>query len=410
MNKKIRVLVAVLICCNLVTTTAMADEISDAKNKSESIQTNIESDKEKVAELEKGRESLLSDMGALDKELNGIYGEINQLNAQIDKSNKKIKDLEAREVQLHTDLATDKKVMSKRYRELYKSNGVGYLELLLESNGFADFMKRLDTVTVMAKYNKDVINEYYELQEELSSNIVESNEEKAKLQGNKESLDVSLKEVETKKLAKTELMKKAEQDLDEAEALLASNKAEFDQVLASIEVMEKEAANRPSRGDNTTASENTTSSENTSSAGNEGNSGDTGSTTVSNNGMFSITGTIYSITSPFGNRTSPISGNSEFHTGIDIGAPHGAPVYVLKDGVVTYSGEMQGYGKVVVINHGDMSTLYAHNSALSVSVGQAVSGGQQISNVGQTGYATGPHIHFEVIVGGQRVDSAPYYF
>ena len=100
--------------------------------------------------------------------------------------------------------------------------------------------------------------------------------------------------------------------------------------------------------------------------------------------MYSITGTRYSITSPYGPRYSPISGKSEFHNGIDIGAPYGAPVYSLKDGVV--------------------------NSSLSVSVGQTVSGGQQIANVGATGWATGPHIHFEVIIDGSRVDSAPYYF
>ncbi len=398
MNKKVKVLVAVLVCCNLVTTTAIADDISDAKDKSESIQTQIESDKEKVAGLEKSRESLLKDMGALDKELDFVYGQINQLNAQISKSNKKISELEAREAELQAALASDKDVMGQRYRALYKSNGAGYLELLLESEGFSDFIQRLDTVTVMAKHNNDVITEYGQLQEELSLNLVASNEEKATLQSNKESMDVSLNEIETKKAAKTELMKKAEEDLDEAEALLASNEAEFNQVLASIQAMETEAANRPSRGDDSTSS------------GNAENSGGTGSTTVSKDGMFSITGTKYSITSPYGTRYSPISGKSEFHNGIDIGAPHNAPVYSLKDGIVTYSGEMDGYGKVVVVNHGDISTLYAHNSALSVSVGQSVLGGQQISNVGSTGWATGPHIHFEVIVGGSRVDSAPYYF
>lgn len=395
MNKKVRVLAAVLVCCNLVTTTVMADDISDAKNKSDSIQTKIDSDKEKVVELEKSRESLLSDMSALDKELDFVYGEINQLNAQISKSNKKITELEAREVELQEALASDKNVMGQRYRALYKTNGAGYLELLLESEGFADFIQRLDTVIVMAKHNNDVIAEYGQLQEELSLNLMASNEEKATLQSNKGIMDVSLNEIETKKTVKTELMKKAEQDLDEAEAILASNKAEFDQVLASIEAMEKEAANRPSRGDDTISS---------------GNTGGTGSTTVSKDGMFSITGTKYSVTSPFGTRYSPISGNSEFHNGIDIGAPHGAPVYSLKDGIVTFSGVMNGYGNVVVINHGDISTLYAHNSLLSVDVGQSVSGGQQIANVGQTGWATGPHIHFEVIVGGSRIDSAPYYF
>lgn len=392
MNKRVKFLAAALVCCNLVT-TALADDLSDAKEKSESIQSQIKSDKEKVEELNKNREVLLSDMDALDKELDTVYGQINELNSQISQSNKKIEELETREVELQNALESDKEVMGKRYRALYKSNGVGYLELLIESDSFGDFLQRLDTVVVMANHNNDVIAEYGKLQQELTANIKESNDEKAILEESKKTLDVNLADIENKKAAKKDLMRQAEEDLDEAEKLLAANEAEFDQVLASIKSLEEEA-NRPSRGNGST------------STGSES----TGSTTVSKDGMYSITGTRYSITSPYGPRYSPISGKSEFHNGIDIGAPYGAPVYSLKDGVVTYSGVMSGYGNVVVVNHGDISTLYAHNSSLSVSVGQAVSGGQQIANVGATGWATGPHIHFEVIIDGSRVDSAPYYF
>ena len=402
MNKKVRILVAVLVCCNLISTTALADDLSDAKNKSNTIQSEIESNKEKVSELEQSREALLADMNVLDTEMDTVYKQINELNSQISQSNKKIEELEAREVELQNALASDKVVMGKRYRELYKSNGTGYVELLLEAKGFGDFLQRLDTVIFMAKHNNQVLEEYSELQAELTANIKESNDEKAILEENKQALDISLAEIETKKAEKKELMKQAEEDLEEAEALLAENEAEFQQVLASIEAMEAEAS-RLSRG-NSSTSESTVNTENT------GNAGASGSTNVSKDGMYSITGTRYSITSPYGPRTSPISGKSEFHNGIDIGAPHGAPVYSLKDGVVSYSGWMTGYGNVVVVNHGDMSTLYAHNSSLVVDVGQSVSGGQQIANVGSTGWATGPHIHFEVIIGGSRVDSAPYYF
>lgn len=397
MNKSVRFLAATVVCFSLISNTALADELSDAKNKSENIQSQIASDKEKVEELSKNREALLADMTALDKELDTVYGQINQLNSQISQSNKKIEELETREVELQEALANDKEVMGKRYRALYKSNGVGYLELLLESDSFGDFLQRLDTVIVMAKHNNDVILEYGQLQEELTANIKASNDEKAILEENKKTLDVNLAQIETKKAEKKELMKKAEEDLESAEALLAANEAEFDQVLASIKALEAEAS-RPSRGESPTTTPGT------------GNTGSTGSTTVSKDGMYSITGTRYSITSPFGSRYSPISGKYEFHKGIDIGAPYGAPVYSLKDGVVSYSGWMSGYGNVVVVNHGDISTLYAHNSSLTVSVGQSVSGGQQIAVVGSTGWSTGAHIHFEVIKGSDRIDSAPYYF
>jgi len=210
-------------------------------------------------------------------------------------------------------------------------------------------------------------------------------------------VDANLEELNAKKDKKTKLMAKAENELGTAEKLLAQNEAESEEILASITAMEK-AASRPSRGGS--------SSQSNTKPSNSGSS----SSQVSTNGMYSITGTRYAITSPFGYRTSPVGRGQEFHKGIDIGAPYGAPVYSLKAGTVTYAGWMEGYGNVVVVSHGDISTLYAHNSSLSVSVGQTVAGGQQLSNVGSTGWSTGPHIHFEVIKNGTNIDPAPYYF
>lgn len=100
------------------------------------------------------------------------------------------------------------------------------------------------------------------------------------------------------------------------------------------------------------------------------------------------------IGSVFGYRTSPWRG---FHTGIDIDTAYGTPARVTANGVVTYVGWMRGYGKTVVVNHGNgVSTLYAHNSGYAATVGQTVTKGQVVSYVGMTGYTTGPHLHYEV--------------
>ena len=115
------------------------------------------------------------------------------------------------------------------------------------------------------------------------------------------------------------------------------------------------------------------------------------------------------VTSPFGSRTNPITGKSEFHEGIDLGAPYGAPIRAAAAGVVTFAGQMQGYGNIVIVQHpGGMETRYAHQSTMRVTKGQPVAAGEVIGAVGATGEATGPHLHFEVRLGGEPVDPAPY--
>lgn len=116
------------------------------------------------------------------------------------------------------------------------------------------------------------------------------------------------------------------------------------------------------------------------------------------------------ISSPFGTRVDPISGEIKTHGGTDIAAPLGTPILAAADGVVVTATWHNSYGYYVKIKHDDTySTLYAHCSALHVSVGQMVKQGQLIADCGSTGYSTGPHCHFEVIQNGVRVDALNFY-
>ena len=113
----------------------------------------------------------------------------------------------------------------------------------------------------------------------------------------------------------------------------------------------------------------------------------------------------YELGSPFGVRGDPINGHSAYHTGVDLRAPYMTPVYATAAGVVTYSGYRDDYGKVDEIDHGNgISTRYAHLHRQTVSVGQRVAGHSQIGFLGSTGRATGPHVHYEVLVNGEPQD------
>lgn len=111
------------------------------------------------------------------------------------------------------------------------------------------------------------------------------------------------------------------------------------------------------------------------------------------------------ISSKFGFRTSPFSGRRVFHEGLDIAARYGLDVKATAKGIVVYSGDKAGYGKVVTIDHGyGYMTRYGHNSNLTVKVGDKVEKGDVIAKVGSTGRSTGPHVHYEVLVNGIPVN------
>ena len=115
------------------------------------------------------------------------------------------------------------------------------------------------------------------------------------------------------------------------------------------------------------------------------------------------------IASGFGVREDPINGEGAFHTGIDIDAPFGAPVRAAADGDVAEAAMNAGYGREVVLNHGhDVQTVYGHLSAFAVFPGQHVARGQIIGNVGESGRATGPHLHYEVRVHNVPVNPHKY--
>jgi murein DD-endopeptidase MepM/ murein hydrolase activator NlpD len=115
------------------------------------------------------------------------------------------------------------------------------------------------------------------------------------------------------------------------------------------------------------------------------------------------------IMSPFGIRTDPFSGEGAIHTGVDLSAPMGTPVRAVADGIIVNAGWSSGYGRLVIIDHGNgLETYYGHLSAFEVVPGQEVRRGDIIAKSGASGRATSPHLHYEVRIGGTPVN--PYKF
>jgi murein DD-endopeptidase MepM/ murein hydrolase activator NlpD len=115
------------------------------------------------------------------------------------------------------------------------------------------------------------------------------------------------------------------------------------------------------------------------------------------------------VTGSFGERIDPFNGEGAFHSGVDIGSNYGTPIIAPADGVVTFTDQLGGYGKAIMIDHGHgISTRYGHLSGFAVTAGQSVHRGDVIGYVGASGRSTGPHLHYEVRINDTPVNPYKY--
>lgn len=136
--------------------------------------------------------------------------------------------------------------------------------------------------------------------------------------------------------------------------------------------------------------------------------GSSGSSSSSSGWLYPLPYRV-AVTSAYGYRVHPVTGAWSFHTGVDLGAAEGTPIYATRSGTVTTATYSDVYGNYVTINHGDgYSSLYGHMTHYVVSAGEYVSQGEVIGYVGSTGWSTGPHLHFTIYYNGSTVNPMDY--
>ena len=364
----VALILALFLC--LDTGVASAKSLSTIKNEI----------KEKQAELDSGQKKEKS----LSAQVNSLEEKINELKASISKNEIKLKELKADLEKAQKKVDTQNEDLSARLRNMYKNGSIGFVDVLMESGSFTEFLTNLDMVERIYEGDKEVLDELQKAYDEIDKKKKKVETLQAELKDSKEVAETEMKTVEKEKAkiaASNEETEKMLDDLnDEADAITAKIKAE--------EEARKAAAAKNSGG--------------------SGNSGGGSSSGSSGGGRLSwpCHGTI---TSEQGWRVHPIFGYKKYHSGMDIGVAYGTPIKAAASGTVIMASWYGGYGYCVIIDHGNgLSTLYGHNSSLHVSYGQKVSRGQTIASAGSTGYSTGPHCHFEVRVNGSVTNPRNY--
>lgn len=341
--------------------------------------------KDKINKAKSEKQDIMAEKAEIDKKIASIQGEIDNIQGDIDELTSKInqKENELNEVKAKADAQYE--TMKVRLRTMYEDNSASYITLLFSGESLSDIVSYAELIKQVLNHDDNIYEEFMDTQKEIEKVKGEIETERTQEQEKKSA-------VEGKKSELKEQTAKLQSTADKLSSDIAAYQKAYDAAEAAQKKAREEAARRAAQAQAQAQS--------------------SGNTTYTySGGKFQWPAPGYStITSQHGWRTHPILKTQRYHAGIDIGVPMGSTIVAAEAGtVVTATYNPGGYGNYVVISHGSgVSTLYAHNSSLCVSVGQKVSRGQKIANAGSTGLSSGPHCHFEVLVNGVTVNPLSY--
>lgn len=416
----------------------------DALNQLEDEKEAIRNDKieagNKAASLREQKAAWVQQKEALDEKNRLAQEEILNTQKQIEIYNQMIaeKQLEADAAQQAAD--EQLALYKKRLRSM-EENGQfnSYINVLLGAKSFDDLLSRVDVLTEIMENDKRLEQNYKDTRDEAIRVKAEYEQLNVELEAKKAELEAEVEQLEQEIAEADEMIAEIQKDIDKYTALYnqaaASEAAVLNRIngiLAEIAAAEEaarkeaeEAAKREQEaqqnqgqvGDGVQSGGESGEGSGVTNGGDADSSGGEQTTTPPATTTSPATGSYVwptpnsrLITSLYGNRMHPILGYERYHSGVDINGSVGDPVVAADGGTVILSSyDAGGYGNYLVINHGNgRTTLYAHMSSVAVGVGTVVTQGQTIAYVGSTGLSTGPHLHFEIAVNGNRHDPLGY--
>lgn len=407
-------------------------ELEEAKRKAEQLQNELDGISGNITDIQgyiAYVDGLMSDVAleiyGLNQQIDAKQAEIDAMQLQLDNTQKEIADVQAQIDQTNLDLADAQNNEAEQYNSMklriqymYENGEESFLDILFSSDSMIDFLNNAEYISEISKYDREKLIEYGETKDRISTLLINLEWQEGELQMKKSSYEADLEDLNNEKdglnllkdeqevlqqsytsifnAKNTELSnlegqkydteKKKElalQEVAEQEERFAQAKKEYADWLAELAKQDQDAE----------------------------------AAVAAKLAEINVTGFTWpipgynKITSQFGMRMHPILGYEKLHDGTDISGPdiNGKPIVAAYSGTVVLAQEYWGYGKCVKIDHGgSIQTLYAHASAILVSVGQYVNAGDTIALVGSTGNSTGPHLHFSLIVKGEFVNPLDY--
>lgn len=356
---------------------SLDDQVADKKAYSDALMKKIDLLQDKLDALESNRDDLQSEIDAVQKRIDETQAEINKAEKEIEKKEQEFDGVYEEYCQ--------------RLRAMYISGNVSMLEVLLESGDISSILTRAEMVKSVSEQDSatldDLMTKMEEInkeREELANNKIQLGKDKDCLNSRKQELQKSIDEYNS---SKAEL----NAEVEECNAALASLDDKRSEVKETLNVNQEQKRQIEAEINNALSG----------SGSNKPGSDNYNPGT----GQLAYPTSYRQISAGYPNYS-----NGSYHGGVDWPCPTGTAVHASDSGVVVIAKKLTySYGQYILIDHGNgLSTLYAHNSSLVVGVGDKVSKGQIIAYSGESGNATGPHVHFEVRLNGTRVNPMSY--
>lgn len=433
-NKKIASAIAVLLALlmvlslvfSVIPVSAYADELDDLQAQKNDLSSQVKECQERLTLLKERQSNVLEQKAALDEQNKLANEQLELVAKEIDAYTKlieeKAEEVEAARTKEERQLA----LYQARVRAMEESGGFNILAVIVNSQNFSQLLTAIDDMSEIMASDRELQEQYVAAREETEAIKAEYEAEKAEYEKAQTQLEEERAEIGRQIQANTQELESLQEEIDKAiqeyEAAEAAEAAAAATIANMIAEYQRKKAEEAAANQSAIIDQMNQANEEAIANGQEPpyteediqNATNSGSSTGGASSTGGLTWPVpcsTRVTSRFGTRSDPFTGQTATHNGIDIDGFNndGNIIVAAADGTVITASYDGAYGNYVVIDHGDITTLYAHMSGMAVSAGDYVSAGQTIGYLGATGRATGTHCHFEVFVGGSRVDPTSYF-
>lgn len=399
MKKRLFTIICIMIACAFVlldSNAFFATNIKEEESKKQEMEDDLKNVQDVIDELEQYKKDEKEYISKLDTELTEVTNTIYEYEKKADKKKKQIKNKKKQIKEAKADIEKQYEDMKKRIQYMYENGDTMYAEMILSSDSISDFLGRAEYINAITEYDRNMLTKLEnsknkldkqmaklkKQEKELNEIIAENEQKQADMQTLISAKQAVVKEYDDNISSKEEAAEALEADIKAQEALIAELKELERKRKEEEERRRKEALLQQQQADLPTY----------------------------DGGKFKwpLPGYTY-ISSEYGYRSDPFTGQQAYHNGIDIPAPLGTPIVAAYAGEVVWAYHSSTAGNWIGIDHGDgITTIYMHASQLLVTQGQKVTAGETIALVGSTGRSTGNHLHFTIRVNGTDVNPHEY--